>query len=618
MRRSDNSRYSFMLALLLLGGSAAIGILRDRRGSQVFSKPVFEAAAPTMTVQGDELTELDIAPSMLGTAGSAAAEPAAESFDADALTDSVRTAISKGRIFSALELQQMRALFESDDSDESADKARSAILRALLDAAEGRVPPELLGAAPTLLAGLENRTGPLARKLKPLLVQALDWETKFLRTDVLLSSGANASRQLDLALANLKSILAIDPSHPRALAAVKKLQSLYLAAATSASSNLEFNKAEAYLLRADKASENRSAVTAARSELFALKARSESELLSAFDSALMRKNLNDATTIAAKLAKFIPEERSNALNQQIKNTELYGGFSRGERFADAIGAGAINGPEMRVIPIGSFVMGSPENEPERSANEGPQRELSVTTGYALSIGEVSVGQFALFVGASGYVSDAETEGWSYTFRESNGRFTRTKGTNWRNSYRGIKANERHPVVHVSHRDANAYAAWLSKQTGYAYRLPTESEFEYALRADTTSTFWWGAAAPNARVENLTGERDIGPSGRRWSKHFADYGDGYFGPAPTKSFKANAFGVMDMGGNVAEWVADCWHDSYARAPDSLQAWVNQGCEEYVVRGGSWGSPPGEARSAFRQALGESSRNARIGFRVARQL
>ena len=618
MRRSNNSLYSFMLALLLLGGSAAIGILRDRRGSQVFSQPVFEPAAPTMTVQGNELTELDIAPSVLGTAGPALAEPAAEKFDADLLSDSIRTALTKGRIFSTQELQQLRALFESNVSEERADKARSTILRALLDSVEGRMPQELLGAAPTLLAALKNRSGPMARRLKPVLVQALEWETKFSRTDVLLSSGANSSKQLELALANLKSILVIDPSHPRALAGTKKLQTIYLTAALTASGNLDFNKAEAFLQSADAVSENRSAVASARTELFALRAKSESELLSAFESALMRKNLSEATGIAAKLARFIPEERSNALNQQIKNTELYGGFSRGERFADALGAGAINGPEMRVIPIGSFVMGSPENEAARSANEGPQRELKVKNGFALSISEINVGQFALFVQASGYISDAENEGWSFTFRESNGRFSRTKGISWRNSYRGIKANERHPVVHVSHRDASAYAAWLSEQTGYSYRLPTESEFEYALRANTTSTFWWGAGVPSSRVENLTGELDVGPSGRRWSKFFAGYGDGYFGPAPTKSFEANAFGMMDMGGNIAEWVADCWHDSYARAPDSLAAWVNQGCAQHVVRGGSWGSPPNEARSAFRQALGESSRNAKIGFRVARQL
>ena len=108
MRRSDNSRYRFTLALLLLGGSAAIGILRERRGSQVFSKPVFEAAAPTMTVQADAQTKLDIAPSMLGVAGAAVAEPAAESFEASSLDKSVRSALAKGRILSALQLQQLR------------------------------------------------------------------------------------------------------------------------------------------------------------------------------------------------------------------------------------------------------------------------------------------------------------------------------------------------------------------------------------------------------------------------------------------------------------------------------------------------------------------------------
>ena len=74
----------------------------------------------------------------------------------------------------------------------------------------------------------------------------------------------------------------------------------------------------------------------------------------------------------------------------------------------------------------------------------------------------------------------------------------------------------------------------------------------------------------------------------------------------------------MGGNVSEWVEDCWHDSYLRAPDDGSAWVNKGCERRVVRGGSWGSAPDQVRSAFRLYSAPDVRSARVGFRVARDL
>jgi formylglycine-generating enzyme required for sulfatase activity len=86
----------------------------------------------------------------------------------------------------------------------------------------------------------------------------------------------------------------------------------------------------------------------------------------------------------------------------------------------------------------------------------------------------------------------------------------------------------------------------------------------------------------------------------------------------KTFPANTFGLFDMEGNVSEWVEDCWHDNYVRAPRDSAAWVNPGCERRVVRGGSWGSDPDQVRSAFRFAAGTDMRSARIGFRVARDL
>jgi len=173
------------------------------------------------------------------------------------------------------------------------------------------------------------------------------------------------------------------------------------------------------------------------------------------------------------------------------------------------------------------------------------------------------------------------------------------------------------VLHVSVRDAEAYANWLSVQTGMSYRLPSEAEFEYALRAGSQGRFPWGNdGIPSARFGNLTGGNDESPSGRHWNNAFVSYGDGYWGPAPGGSYLPNAFGLYDLGSNVSEWVSDCWHASYRRAPADGASWFNPGCRSRVVRGGSWASSPAQARAAWRSASDSDMTNARVGFRVVR--
>src|SRR3546814_2928561 len=91
------------------------------------------------------------------------------------------------------------------------------------------------------------------------------------------------------------------------------------------------------------------------------------------------------------------------------------------------------------------------------------------------------------------------------------------------------------LLHVSARDAEAYAKWLSEQSGHRYRLPSEAEFEYVLRAGSSSTYPWGEGAPPRDAGNFTGGRDRSPTGRQWNNAFDDYGDGYWGPAPAGHF-----------------------------------------------------------------------------------
>jgi formylglycine-generating enzyme required for sulfatase activity len=617
VRRPDHSKAGFFIALVLLGGATSVGVVRDRRGSEVFSKAVFEPAAPTLTVEARE-DDVARAPAVLQTGEDLQPIEAADTFDPQALTSATLLALQSGQVLSRELLAGLRGLLQSKSEDAAIADARTEVLNALLEQVDGRVPEHLLSAAPTLLAGLQSRNGPRARRLRPILQQAVEWHALLSRTEVLLQSEAEAERPLTLALSNLRRVLDVDPTHPRARAQLRRLQSIYLLASEQAIAALEFDRAEQLLEKADAVREQASLVADLRTDLFQRKARAESDLLINFELALKAKNIAQATELAARLQRFLPPERAFELDTRIKNAELYGGFQRGERFADTLGPGDASGPDMRVLPIGSFVMGSAKNEVDRLANEGPQRELLVEQGFAMSIGEITVAQFEQFASSQNYQSDAELEGWSLVYSEASGRLEKTKGIHWRNSYRGIKANDRHPVVHVSQRDAKAFAAWLSAQSGFRYRLPTEAEFEYALRGNTTTRFWWGDADPTEVVENLSGQLDFGPEARRWSQFFENYSDGAFGPAPVKSYRPNAFGLMDLAGNVSEWVSDCWHDSYAQAPKSLNAWINQGCELFVVRGGSWGSPPSEARSAARQALAERNRSARVGFRVVREL
>ncbi|MBA2238192.1 MAG: SUMF1/EgtB/PvdO family nonheme iron enzyme, partial [Lysobacter sp.] len=219
---------------------------------------------------------------------------------------------------------------------------------------------------------------------------------------------------------------------------------------------------------------------------------------------------------------------------------------------------------------------------------------------------------------TGHKPQASRRGHSTTYDERSGNLVRRSRVDWRSDYAGQPAAPEMPVVHVSAEDAAAYAQWLAGQTGQAYRLPSEAEFEYALRAGSQSGFPWGEGSPPADTGNFTGARDRSPSGRRWRNAFEGYGDGAWGPAATGSYSVNAFGLHDMVGNVSEWVADCWHDSYRRAPADGEAWINPGCRIGVVRGGSWASSPAQTRSAWRLGSDVSTTTARVGFRVVREI
>ena len=234
------------------------------------------------------------------------------------------------------------------------------------------------------------------------------------------------------------------------------------------------------------------------------------------------------------------------------------------------------GPQMVVLPTGSFRMGSPSGETDRVSAEGPVRTVTIGKRIAMGRYEVTFAEYNRFAEAT----------------------SRTKPYDW-DWGRGTR-----PVTDVSQTDAKAYATWLSAQTGKTYRLPSESEWEYAARAGTETAYSWGNEIGVNRA-NCDG------CGSEWDGEQT---------APVGRFAANAFGLFDMHGNVWEWVEDCWHDNYKGAPTDGSAWTTN-CDDSgwaVVRGGSWFDGPWDLRSAARGRFRPSDRDFDVGFRLVQDL
>jgi formylglycine-generating enzyme required for sulfatase activity len=251
----------------------------------------------------------------------------------------------------------------------------------------------------------------------------------------------------------------------------------------------------------------------------------------------------------------------------------------GEVFCDVAG-----GPEMVVAQAGTFMMGAPDDEPERRPAESPRHEVTFARPFAVGRHAVTRGQFAAFVKATNHKTSDR----------------------WRNP--GFQQDDSHPAVCIRWEDVSAYAAWLAGITGQPYRLLSEAEWEYAARAGTSTPFWWGGSITPAQA-NYDGRSLYAGGGSK--------GEFRRGTVPVGSFDPNAWGLYNVHGNVWEWCEDTWHDTYAGAPTDGSAWVSQGTKGgCVVRGGSWVDLPGDLRAAQRD--GNAVEYDLIGVRVARTL
>ncbi len=236
--------------------------------------------------------------------------------------------------------------------------------------------------------------------------------------------------------------------------------------------------------------------------------------------------------------------------------------------------------QMVAIPDGTFTMGSPEGEEGHSPGEGPRREVRVAA-FAMGKYAVTVEEYVGFLAATGREEPGD-EGWG-------------KG--------------RRPVIDVSWDDAHAYCDWLYEALGERFRLPSEAEWEYACRAGKETAFSFGETISTDQA-NYNGNYTYG-AGKKgvYRQKTVEVG----------SFPPNDFGLHDMHGNVWEWCADPWHESYAGAPKDGSAWLEGGDENTrVLRGGCWNNNPYRLRSANRSRYLPVIRNRLYGFRLARTL
>jgi formylglycine-generating enzyme required for sulfatase activity len=224
-------------------------------------------------------------------------------------------------------------------------------------------------------------------------------------------------------------------------------------------------------------------------------------------------------------------------------------------------------PPLVVVPNGEFNMGS-----NAHPHEKPAHKVRISRPFAIGQYEVTYAEW-----------DRCVEAGACSYRPEH------------------QGSPDEAIGNLSWDDAAAYLKWLSDKTGQVYRLPSEAEWEYAARAGSGKRFWWGDEA-------LSGKANC-----------SDCGSGTNGqPAAVGSYKPNAFGLYDTAGNIAEWVQDCWNESYLGAPADGSAWMKGNCSLHGLRGGSFGNKATYVRSSSRFRYDSDVRYEANGFRVLREL
>ena len=441
-----------------------------------------------------------------------------------------------------------------------------------------------------------------------------------------------------------QQVLELQPTNPDAIKGMERVIEGYMELFSAAVEQEDFDKAAGYLTRIrelhsdspvlEQGARRIEAAQQARSDRLA-KQQAIREHLVSFDMALRRSALDEAAgyldrinaldAIAPALAdgqqrlaaaRRAEAERQAELKRQRQAEEAErerqrraeevarkAELERQQRQAQERARAAVG--ELTDIPGGTFRMGGKGDDDEK-----PVHDVTVPA-FKLGKYEVTVGQFQAFVEVTGYITDAERNADSNagcrTYSGDN--WSWTSGRSWRSP--GYSIGDDQPVACVSWNDAQAFIAWLTEHTGEGYRLPSEAEWEYAVRAGSTRNYHFGNSKSQlCRYANHADSH----TDFDWRNKSCSDGIGAR-TASVGRYQPNSFGLHDMHGNVYEWVQDCWNDSYVDAPADGRVWMSGDCDLRVVRGGGWSNDPRNLRSATRGRVGRSNRYNDLGFRLA---
>ncbi len=278
----------------------------------------------------------------------------------------------------------------------------------------------------------------------------------------------------------------------------------------------------------------------------------------------------------------------------------------GVEFSDPLASGGF-GPRMITVDAGTFRMGCTSGF--RCENNTPVRDVIIERAFAMSVFEVTLGDFRAFVERTRYRPESDsvranlrnrTGCWGFTLAQFRG-LERNPGVRPRTWLQpGFPQSDNHPVVCITWHDASEYVRWLESETGRPYRLPSEAEWEYAARANVPEE--------NLDLSSFCNLRDPDDARRCFGDPYTEV-VGQSGP--------NEFGIYDMNRNAFEWVEDCWNTSLEGAPVDGSAWIYENCETRVFRAGGWGvkSVQHEFRDSYRSIAWTTNQ---MGFRVAQSM
>ena len=325
----------------------------------------------------------------------------------------------------------------------------------------------------------------------------------------------------------------------------------------------------------------------------------------------MMRRVADVPTLRPVPGRSPEEERQTKLKREIPK--------RGDESRCPI-----TGVEFVFVPSDEFLMGQSEVEKQYLKKNYPDLYdkffsdeqingkpflVKISSGFWMAKYLVTVGQFRKFVEEIGFMTEAERNiGFEGSMVFKDGKWQAVKGTSWRNP--GFKQEEEHPVVCVSWNDAMAFLEWLNKKVDGKYCLPTESQWEYAARAGTSTIRYWG---DDLQEKEACQYANVGDQAHFTGSVFKCDGN-YKYTSPVGSFTRNLFGLYDMLGNVWEWTCS----DYSRYDGAGKDYAKCGGmgSNRVIRGGGWYDNPAHVRSADRDDNDPGYRDSNLGLRLAR--